>query len=1212
MYIDLFGWNVRGFNKVNHRTGFKKWFKQHRPSFGCLLETHVQRIKQNKFVTSLLPGWGFDGNYEFSELGKIWILWHPSLQVSIIQKSLQMITCLVKHPGYLSPVIVSCIYASTDEDIRKELWSEIICISTHSEVQGKSWLLVGDFNQILKPQEHSRPPTLNVDRKTREFQECISDAALSDLSYTGPTFSWWNSQKANPIGKKLDRILVNDQWLVQFPSSLGVFGPPQFSDHTSMSVILESAKSKHRIPFRFYNFLLLDGEFLPMIAWLWFSTNIVGSEMFRVSKKLKALKNPIRSFNRDHYSNLEKRAEEAQTSLNQIQQDLLSSPSVALAEAEAEAQRKLGILLNAEQVFLFQRSNISWLNVGDCGSHYFHKIMATRRSQNHIHLLIGPSGEKFETREAIHAHCLAHFADFLGSTPTMPLFDPQDITLLLNYNCPESQCDKLQEDFSDEEIKDAFFNLPRNKSCGPDGFSSEFFIGCWSIIGPEITSAVKEFFREGKLLRQWNSTLLVLIPKIRNASKIGDFRPISCLNTLYKVISRLLTGRLKEVLSPVISHAQSAFMPGRLLAENVLLATELIQGYKRKNISPRAMLKVDLRKAFDSIRWDFVLASLRAIGLPHRFINWISECISSASFTICINGEAGGYFKSSRGLRQGDPLSPYLFVLAMEVFSRLLKSRYASGYIEYHPSAKPVDISHLMFADDVMVFYDGSSSSLHGISETLDDFAMWSGLEINHNKSELFTAGLSQLETITSMSYGFPIGTLPIRYLGLPLMHRKLRISEYSPLLDKIAASFNAWSARHLSFAGRLVLIKSVISGTVVFWITTFILPKGCIKKIESLCSKFLWSGQIEGPAFTKISWATCCLPKQEGGLGLRRYETWNKTLCLRLIWLLFAEGGSLWVAWHKHHHLNCQSFWELTGHARDSWHWKSLLKLRQLARPYIVCTVQNGRSASFWFDQWTPLGALIDALGPTGPRTLRIPLQATVSEATSDDFWNLPAPRSDEAVALHAYLTNIPVPSGALDSDFYSWTIEGVKFQSFSSSKTWSTIRERQQHCNWYNVVWFKGNTPKHAFHMWVAVNDRLPTRSRLAAWGMLTPTTCCLCMCADESRDHIFIECPFSKDLWRMMLQKLSSPRLTFHSWTQLLNCPSTAHVRPLRILRSVAVQAIVYNLWTERNSRIFKSKVLTTSELFKIVDRQVRNTISARKTRKHFKNLMAVWLI
>ena len=281
------------------------------------------------------------------------------------------------------------------------------------------------------------------------------------------------------------------------------------------------------------------------------------------------------------------------------------------------------------------------------------------------------------------------------------------------------------------------------------------------------------------------------------------------------------------------------------------------------------MLKVNLQKAFDSIHWEFVIACLQAIGMPPRFIGWISECISSACFTVCINGESGGFFKSTRGLRQGGPLSPYLFVLAMEVFSRLLKSRYESGYIQYHPNAEPVNISHLMFADDVMVFFDGSSSSLHSISETLDDFATWSGIHINQNKSELFLAGLNQQETSEALRYGYPLGSPPIHYLGLPLMHRKLRISEYSPLIDYIASSFNVWSAKNLSFAGRLVLIKSVISGTVVFWITTFILPKGCIRKIESLCSKFIWLGQIEGPAFSKVSWETCCLPKKEGGLGL-------------------------------------------------------------------------------------------------------------------------------------------------------------------------------------------------------------------------------------------------------------------------------------------------------------------------------------------------------
>lgn len=226
-------------------------------------------------------------------------------------------------------------------------------------------------------------------------------------------------------------------------------------------------------------------------------------------------------------------------------------------------------------------------------------------------------------------------------------------------------------------------------------------------------------------MKQWNATTLVLIPKTVNASRTSDLRPISCLNTLYKIISKLLTIRLQVLLSDVIASSQSAFLPGRSLAENVLLATEMVHGYNRRNVSPRGMLKVDLRKAFDSVKWDFVIAALRALAIHERFINWIHQCISTPTFTVSVNGCNGGFFKSTKGLRQGDPLSPYLFVL---IFSKLLHSRYVAGYIHYHPKALDLSISHLMFADDVMIFFDGGSSSLHGICEMLDDFSFWSGL----------------------------------------------------------------------------------------------------------------------------------------------------------------------------------------------------------------------------------------------------------------------------------------------------------------------------------------------------------------------------------------------------------------------------------------------------------------------------------------------------
>ena len=174
-----------------------------------------------------------------------------------------------------------------------------------------------------------------------------------------------------------------------------------------------------------------------------------------------------------------------------------------------------------------------------------------------------------------------------------------------------------------------------------------------------------------------------------------------------------------------------------------------------------------------------------------------------------------------------------------------------------------------------MVFFNDISNSLHGNTECLDHFAFWSGLYTNYSKTELFHSDLSPTEADELSSYVFSIGSLPIRYLGLPLMSRKLRISEYEPL---------RLAFRSLSFTGRLQLISSIINSIVTFWISTFILPKGCVRKIESLCSRFLWSDNTDIVGRTKIAWTTVCLPKREGGIGLRSFYDWNRVLCLRFL----------------------------------------------------------------------------------------------------------------------------------------------------------------------------------------------------------------------------------------------------------------------------------------------------------------------------------------
>ena len=1122
-----------------------------------------------------------------------------------------MITVEINWASSQSNFIISVIYASNDVDERTNLWAEISSLASSQAVSSKPWMIMGDFNQIREPAEHSKPLSLNLDKRMRDFSQCLLNANVEDLNFRGTSFTWWNKQKNSPIAKKLDRCLVNDDWYFNFPSSVAFFGSPEFSDHAVISISLDPERARAKKPFRFYNFLIKSPGFREMVCVNWFSFSVTGSAMYRVSKKLKLLKKCIKDFSRLNYSGIEKKTAEAHEKLIQAQEILLSSPSTMNASAEIQALKEWEDLSSAEAAFFFQRSRINWLAFGDGNSRLFHRYAATRQAINHIHFLNSDVGERIESQEGIQQLCVDYFSKLLGSEASQSMFIQSDLDLLFDFRCSEEQVAGFDKQFTKEDIKEAFYSLPRNKTGGPDGYSAEFFIATWEIIGPEVTEAILEFFNSGCLLKQWNSAALALIPKIPNASHPSEFRPISCLNTVYKVISKLLASRLKEILPLMISKSQSAFLPGRLLAENVLLATDLVNGYNTRNISPRGMLKVDLRKAFDCVRWDFILATLRALAIPESYIRLIEECLSTASFSISINGALGGFFNSTKGIRQGDPLSPYLFVLAMECLSRLLTARFDAGNIGYHPRTENVKISHLMFADDVMIFFDGSSNSLHGIAECLDDFASWSGLSMNTTKTELFTAGLDQRESSSLVDYGFPSGAFPIRYLGLPLMSRKLKISEYSPLVNKVTKCFRAWSVKTLSFAGRLQLLRTVIFGIINFWCSAFMLPKGCIKIIESLCSRFLWSGNIERRGIAKVAWSTVCLPKQEGGLGLRNLSVWNQVLCLKFIWILLSNSSSLWADWHRDIHLSSQSFWSIEAVQTDSWAWKRLLKLRPLAIRFCKPVIGNGQATSFWFDAWTPLGQLITHLGPLGPRALRVRIEAVVADVARGLTWSLPHPRSQQEVDLHSYLTTIELPLSHDIDDGYEWIADDSPSHVFSSSATWEALRPRQMIQNWHDVVWFKGSVPKHAFTMWTANYDRLPTKARLSTWGLPISPLCSFCSKDPETREHLFLTCEYSLDVWRNVFHRCHPPTSPFSDWAELLSWIRAPASMRLSLLRKLATQTVVFHLWKQRNNLIHNQTSLPAEAVFRSIDKELRNVISSRRENKKFRDLMAMWI-
>lgn len=352
-------------------------------------------------------------------------------------------------------------------------------------------------------------------------------------------------------------------------------------------------------------------------------------------------------------------------------------------------------------------------------------------------------------------------------------------------------------------------------------------------------------------------------------------------------------------MDEAVQNNQVGFVSGRLLCENVLLASELVYDFHKPGTTTRGCLQIDLTKAYDNVDWKFLLNILAAFELPEMFIGWLKERISSTSFSVSVNGKLVGFFKGKKGLRQGDSISSSLFVLAMDILSKDLDRAARSRQFIPHSMCRDPLVIHLSFADDVLVFFDGSKSSLLGIIEVLRNFYYASGLQLNLNKSQLLFDGNNyQLATYLANRFGIVNGSLPVRYLGLSLLPHKMRHEDYQSLLDRVYKRITYWSVRHLSFAGRLQLIQSVIFSMINLWTSGFPLPKRCLEALERMCSGYLWKSVPSSARGAKVSWESVCTPKKCGGLGLKRLEAWNQVFTLKLIWLLFTKSGSLWVSW--------------------------------------------------------------------------------------------------------------------------------------------------------------------------------------------------------------------------------------------------------------------------------------------------------------------------
>ncbi|GAV91933.1 zf-RVT domain-containing protein [Cephalotus follicularis] len=427
------------------------------------------------------------------------------------------------------------------------------------------------------------------------------------------------------------------------------------------------------------------------------------------------------------------------------------------------------------------------------------------------------------------------------------------------------------------------------------------------------------------------------------------------------------------------------------------------------------------------------------------------------------------------------------------------------GLFNFHPKCKGLNLNHLCYADDLLIFAAADLQSIGFIKHGMDRFKEVSGLPAGLEKSSIFFCNTKRRtrDHILSMTQ-FRQGVLPVKYLGLPLITSRLKKRDCTPIIEKILARVNSWVTKSLSYAGRLQLIKSTLASMQVFWCSTFLLPAAVIKDCERIWRSFLWGNSGSSRKHSLVKWSNVCLPRQEGGLGIKSLKAWNQALLLKQIWSLLNDH-SLWVQWCKLNLIRKHSFWTLPSSGSLSWSWRQILLLRNTALTHLVYVCGKGARFSLWYDPWFHGTSIYAIYGHKVIYDAGLANTELVHSVIENDQWCWPT-TSPDLLDIQSRVQDIPITSSPY---CIMWEIVG---RPFLTKQAWKSIRTSAPQVVWAKLVWHPSCIPKHAFCLWLAIQGALKTLDKLLHRVILTSASCVFNCGDNENVDHLYFACPFA----------------------------------------------------------------------------------------------------
>jgi hypothetical protein len=525
-----------------------------------------------------------------------------------------------------------------------------------------------------------------------------------------------------------------------------------------------------------------------------------------------------------------------------------------------------------------QRAKQNWYQNGDQNTPFFHAWAEHMRKINHIRIITDEEGRVWKNKKDIPKiftdffHRLFHTSGAAGVEECLENLEPR-VTNEMNED--------LIKEFTMMEVDEALSQMHHLKSPGPDAFSAYFYQQSWPSIRLEVGKAVLDFVNHGIFDPVVNSTYIVLILKKSRPTRVSDYRPISLCNVLYKLMAKVLANHMKKMLNVIISQNQSAFLPGRLITDNIIVSFEALHtmNSRLKGKQGYMALKLDMSKAYDHVEWDFLEIIMRRLGFHDRWIELVMICVRSMTYSVLINGVPHGYIRPSQGIRQGDPLSPYLFILCVEGLSHSLCKAEREGKISGLAIAKGgTKINHLLFADDSLLFCKANFEEWGNVQKILEVYEKASGQKLNREKTSIFFSKNTKMEYKDSIAFisSINITSSLEKYLGLPAFIGQSRKRAFAGIKSRIWEKMQGWNESFLSQVGKEVLLKAVIQAIPTYTMSVFQLPKSLCKEINSLMSKFFWGQKQKDKCMVWMGWGKMGKAKEKGGLGFRDLQWFN------------------------------------------------------------------------------------------------------------------------------------------------------------------------------------------------------------------------------------------------------------------------------------------------------------------------------------------------